>query len=105
MASAASRIAVSSTYRNDRNHPLPAGQPSRPRCTFARRSIRFRRLLARGGLLDDLDAELLDAVPQRALGDAEQLGGLDLDAVGLLQRVQDEAALDALELLVERGRD
>src|SRR5262249_5878741 len=56
-------------------------------------------------LLDDLDAELLDAVPQRALRDAEQLGGLDLDALGLLQRIEDEAALDALELLVERGRD
>ena len=38
----------------------------------------------------DVDGELFDAVPEAALGDAEELGGSGLDAAGSPQGASDE---------------
>src|SRR5215468_7419233 len=53
----------------------------------------------------DLDAELLHAVPQAPLRDAEDLRGAGLDAAALAEGVEDHLALPGLERLVERPRE
>jgi hypothetical protein len=57
---------------------------------------------ARRHRVRSFDAELLDAVTQRAEGDAELLCRGSFVVAGLLERFDDRLALDLLEMRAER---
>jgi len=49
----------------------------------------------------DLDAELLQAIAERAKGDVQELGGVFADSARAIQRGQDQRPLEVRELGVE----
>src|SRR5215217_5519315 len=71
----------------------------RPRTAFSPRQLEFRHRHRSSAAL--LDVVLLEQVAKLAEAQAEELGGVLLDAIGAAQRFHDVFALDVLDVLLE----